>query len=500
MHITQVHRRLAALCLAAAIACKGGDAAAPIVLSSVAITAAADSVIFAGATATRVATVKDAAGTAIAGKTITWTSSVPTVASIDATGRVTARTLGTTQITATADGVASPSLQLRVIVKFATAVGSIAAGDNFSCGIVDLGATAPAGVGNTYCWGLGTSGQLGTGAATSTTSPAPISGNPTFASIQAGSTVACALTAAGAASCWGDNSAGQLGTGTTVPSSNIPVGVSGGLVFTQLSVGAKFACGLTAGGAYCWGDNTSGQLGSGASAPSSNVPVRVSAPAGVTFASISVSMQQQFACAVSTANVAYCWGNNGSGQFGNGTVTSSSVPVAVPGTLLWSDISAGATTTCALTKTGAAYCWGDNSYAQIGDGTKSNSLTPVAVVGGLTFKTLATGGYNVPPDGSGFTCGTADTGNSYCWGDNRAGMLGSGLNSPENVTPIGVDQSTSGRFSVVRLGTNHACAVSAAGGATPAGVVYCWGANANGQLGLGSTTNARSPARVGGQR
>ena len=63
--------------------------------------------------------------------------------------------------------------------------------------------------------------------------------------------------------CWGPNAYGQLGDGTTTDRL-IPTPVTGGLFFSQVSVGSGHTCGKTSSGvAYCWGNNVLGGVGDG---------------------------------------------------------------------------------------------------------------------------------------------------------------------------------------------------------------------------------------------
>jgi len=178
--------------------------------------------------------------------------------------------------------------------------------------------------------------------------------------------------ASGAAYCWG----GALGNGGTF--NETPVAVAGGLAFGTVSVGYSSACGVTTTAtAYCWGQNSSGELGNGATGNSAT-PVAVAG--GLAFASISAGYL--FACGVTTPGAAYCWGRNYYGEGGNGTATLySATPVPVAGGLAFATISAGYSSACGLTTVGTAYCWGANDHGELGNGTTTSSGVPVKVAG-----------------------------------------------------------------------------------------------------------------------
>ncbi|MFN5933343.1 MAG: RCC1 domain-containing protein, partial [Roseiflexaceae bacterium] len=130
----------------------------------------------------------------------------------------------------------------------------------------------------------------------------------------------------------------------------------------------------------------------------------------VTFASIDAGSSHT--CALTSAGVAYCWGNNVYGKLGDGTGTSWSTPVTVsmPTGVTFTSISAGHQNTCALTSAGEAYCWGDNLYGQIGDGTTTNRTTPVVVSmpAGVTFTSIEVFEMHA--------CALTSSGVAYCWG------------------------------------------------------------------------------------
>ena len=264
------------------------------------------------------------------------------------------------------------------------------------------------------------------------------------------------------------------------------------LTFAAVSAGGD-SCGITTDGrAYCWGPNGWGGLGNGTITPYAGSTVPVAVAGGLTLQSVSV---RRHVCAVATSGAAWCWGLNEKGQIGDGTIENQGHPTAVQRGLRFAQVSAGWDLTCGVTTDGAAYCWGLNTSGQLGIGTAHGSAAPIAVVGGLTFLTVSTG--------LDFTCGITTGHKAYCWGDNYAGELGdSTITGPEtcyagawiacSTTPVAVAGELT--FTMVSAGLGHAC------GITTEGAAYCWGRNDEGELGDGTTTNSSIPVKVAGSR
>lgn len=239
---------------------------------------------------------------------------------------------------------------------------------------------------NAYCWGLdNTLGQLGIGTRTATRTPTAIAGGRPYNRLAAGPHHACAISG-DAAYCWGLNQHGELGTGSATgpqscdgtPCSTVPVAVTGGIAFRSVTVGIAHSCGLDAGGAaWCWGDNDSGQLGDGTRVQR-NAPVR--AASALTFQSLAAGYHHT--CGITTGGETWCWGSNSSGQLGSGTIGgSSAVAVRVTGGVTFTQIDGGREHTCAVATDNRAWCWGDNGSGQLGIGTAPDSGTPQRVRG-----------------------------------------------------------------------------------------------------------------------
>lgn len=222
--------------------------------------------------------------------------------------------------------------------------------------------------GGLKCWGNNANGQLGDGSLVQRLTPVDVSANgKVFTTVSAGDFLTCAVSSTGGATCWGENSFGQVGDGTNTARTT-PTDVSGLTTGVQaVAAGGSFSCALTsAGGVKCWGDNSAGQLGDG-TLTSRNVPGDVS---GLTVGVLRIGAGSAQACAVLTTGAVKCWGFNPVGQLGDGTRIDRSTPVdvALSGSAA-SAISLGYQHSCALLTNGGLKCWGSNGAGQVGDGT-----------------------------------------------------------------------------------------------------------------------------------
>lgn len=286
----------------------------------------------------------------------------------------------------------------------------VTSGASHSCGLDAAGVAT--------CWGANESGQLGDGSRTDRQGPTNVRTELRFSALAAGTYHTCGLAGSGVPLCWGRNLSGQLGDGTR-NDQTAPRTVGSGMQFVAIAAGWEHTCGLTASGnAFCWGLNSKGQLGDGGRLDRLE-------PTLVGGSVETIVGGSEHTCGISRGTI-LCWGGNSSGQLGDGTTEDRTSPVEVrglPGRP--TRLAAGAVHTCALVAGGEAWCWGQNLSGQLGDGTTQGRAEPTRVAGGITFSEIYAGGAQ--------TCGRTASGEEYCWGLNAAGQLGDGSRVNRNV-------------------------------------------------------------------
>ncbi len=281
--------------------------------------------------------------------------------------------------------------------------------------------------------------------------------------------VAAACTGLG----WGSDAHGQLGDGTAGGFRTLPIQESSASDWRVLEAGQYHTCGIKQDSTlWCWGNNTSGQLGDGTTT-STATPTRV----GTASDWGSVAPGYRFTCGIRAGGKVWCWGRNSIGELGDGTATDSSVPVRV-GTLGgWTRLTAGARHACAI-RDGDIYCWGNNSTGQLGVGDTTHRYSPTAV---------AMSPWRLVDAGDHHTCGITVSDQAFCWGRDQRGQLGDGVGTAIDVDePQAIFASTL-PWRTLSAGGDNTCAIVDLDAGIGSDNVYCWGYGGWGQLGNGLT-------------
>lgn len=398
-------------------------------------------------------------------------------------------------------GAVGAPVTFYVFADFLSAARNLAVGETTACAIAASNAL--------YCWGDNAHAELGLALSDTTTlreyPTAPAGLQHSFVQLSYGNgQFFCGIDAARSAICWGRGQWGELGGGTLGGLRNLPATVLGGISWANIFTGRLSTCGVSVAGiGYCWGSNQWGEVGN------SSVPVSVNPATSGTTAPLAVEGGLTFtsvvtgwlhACGISSSGSAYCWGQNSYGQLGIGAADFNQThltPAPVAGGLKFIQLSLGARYTCGITVDHRGYCWGENYSGQLGDGTTTNRGSPTPVAGGHHFAYIASGsGFegntNTPPPPSwpvgsiAHTCALAEDGTAFCWGRNGNGQLGDGTSSDRS-SPAPV------------LGTQKFTSLGV-GGASTCGrngnLVSCWGGNGYGQLGNGAKVDSWTPVQV----
>jgi alpha-tubulin suppressor-like RCC1 family protein len=263
----------------------------------------------------------------------------------------------------------------------------------------------------------------------------------------------------------------------------------GGTSWADVAVGNKFTCALkTNGTLWCWGSNNVGQLGD-ATLNSTTSPHQI----GTATTWEVITAGDHHACGLQAGQL-FCWGGNEDGQVGvGGGLGVVSTPTAIGAASDWATVRAGSAHTCALEETSdttpspslALWCWGNNASGQLGTGAVTAGAGPqlIPIPGGATAQS-----WSVIAPGFSHTCGVLSDNSLWCWGDNAFGELGDGTTTPQT-TPEAIP--TGNDWVALAAGTDFTC------GAHMGGTTSCWGSNDGARLGLGVDASSNVPVSTG---
>jgi alpha-tubulin suppressor-like RCC1 family protein len=375
--------------------------------------------------------------------------------------------------------------------------------------------------GGVRCWGAGTDGQLGDGAAIDRRAPVDVSLPSPAVAVTAGNVHTCAVLDSGSVACWGEGSSGQLGGTSDSPTPVIVAGVSGAI---DVAAGMTHTCALLGSGrVVCWGWNAQGQLGDGSTTWSA-APRTVVTQGGQPLGGIvSIQTTGQRTCGFDRDGITWCWSNNQSLNLSPEPQPPAFYTFAFPTTLQFNDrvvvhdgsvCRATGTTlncwgafsfyaynigpfaqveqreraVCYTTYLGSVICGGDNDHGQRGLGHASPAATTSSVP--LLGTTLEMG------VGVHFACALGVDGNVRCWGKGDRGQTGDGSSSnSDRLSPVLVAGGASaGPAWELAVGSDgvagHACVLRDSGAAR------CVGDGRQGQKGNGSVTTSLTPTDI----
>ncbi|VXC67480.1 RCC1-repeats containing protein [Arthrobacter sp. 9V] len=270
--------------------------------------------------------------------------------------------------------------------------------------------------GSVWAWGSNYYGQLGNSNGGQYSSvPLEVQGLNSVRSIATNGNTAYALRSDGTVWAWGNNTKGQQGQGHTFGTGHTPLQVQSLTDVTQISGGGSSGYALKSDGSvWAWGYNGEGQLGNGTTVDSP-VPVKVSSLNGV----LHIVGTSYGALALRDDGTVWAWGHNGLGLLANGTYQGySDVPVQIPGLSGMENIGASVYSVFASNGADEFWAWGNNNSGELGDGTRNTTNVPIRVqqLSGVQF---VTGGLYT-------SYALTSDGRLWSWGENGLGQLGNG--------------------------------------------------------------------------
>ncbi|KDD74186.1 hypothetical protein H632_c1504p0 [Helicosporidium sp. ATCC 50920] len=343
-----------------------------------------------------------------------------------------------------------------------------------------------------YAWGSNEAGALLISSPMGQEVVSPAFAAVDISSVDGGVDYACGLMgSAPNVACWGLNSSGQLGSGVADIYTSIPVPLNLGYPVTNLSAGASHVCVNLGDDApqmtWCWGANEAGQLGDGTY--SSSATPTPAWEGGSPFSKVAAGGAHT--CAIRPSNLSLmCWGDNTYGQMGVNIVGGNSnqpqTVADVPGYGAgeWLFVAAGASNTCGTLATTGVYCWG--SAATGGNGNNDlvyNVLLPSSMVVAEITPAGIAGKNNT------FFVWSSD-GIAFAWGENSSGQTGL-IDYPPIVATASALEITG--IKAIAAGNDFGLALQSDSS------VFSFGSNASGQLGIGSTAAVSGPQQVLGQ-
>ena len=324
--------------------------------------------------------------------------------------------------------------------------------------------------GTLWSWGRNIFGVLGIGISGDKKVPTQESTGSIWVDIKASNNYTVALKTDGTLWSWGNNLYGQLGDGTVAHKNTAVQENSHSTHWVSIDSGGSHTVALKDDGSlWAWGKNYSGQLGDGTTT-SKRIPTREESNA-TNWSSIAAGANHTVA--IKTDGTLWAWGQNGSGQLGNGSNTSTTSATREESNATnWASASGGNLHTVALKTDGTLWAWGENGHGQLGDNTTTDKNIPIQEYSNSTDWEIVDASYY-------HTVARKVDSSLWSWGSNGSGLIGDG--SGTGIKPVPSQEyhqyTDWGSFSA---GVVHTSAIR------DDGTLWSWGNADYGKLGTDS--------------
>jgi alpha-tubulin suppressor-like RCC1 family protein len=285
--------------------------------------------------------------------------------------------------------------------------------------------------GTLWAWGNNNYGQLGDNTINTSTNPIQISSLTTWKQVSAGSQQSFAIKTDGTLWVWGRNDGGRLGISTSIDSKT-PIQLGSLTTWKSVYAGTYYCFATrTNDTLWGWGENSFGQLGLGTNSSVVTSPTQIG-----TSSWKDISASYYFTVGIKTNGTLWSWGYNAYGQIGDGTTIDRNVPTSIGGSSTdWKQVDTGYYHGIAVKNNGTLWAWGNNGSGQYGNGTIGISTNNINQIGTNPLQIGTETNWKLTNAGGEYSTAIKNDNTLWSWGKNTLGQLGLG-NTNDTSTPI----------------------------------------------------------------